>query len=146
MGARTVDEETIRRWIADAIAANSGGSSYLVYTAYLRQATGVNDAPTVVALFENTIGAIVWTRGSTGQYEGTLAGAFTLNKTVCPPTSQYSLIGLWGNNPFEYGFSIRSNDVNTVSIEVFKTSDGSSADLFTAIGNTPIFVEIRVYP
>lgn len=30
---------------------------------------------------ENTIGPIIWTRISAGIYEGTLAGAFTTNKT-----------------------------------------------------------------
>lgn len=33
--------------------------------------------------FNNTIGAIVWTRVSAGTYNGTLTGAFTINKTEC---------------------------------------------------------------
>ncbi len=37
-------------------------------------------APTVIEL-ENTIGPIIWTRSAVGIYFGTLAGAFTLNKT-----------------------------------------------------------------
>jgi hypothetical protein len=36
--------------------------------------------PTVIEL-ENTIGPIVWTRKATGEYSGTLTGAFTANKT-----------------------------------------------------------------
>lgn len=53
-------------------------SSYKVYTALLSQ-TGTN-AP-VATVLENTIGNIVWTRDSTGIYFGTLANAFTENKT-----------------------------------------------------------------
>ena len=51
---------------------------YKKYVALMTQ-TGTA-APTVVVL-ENTIGDIVWTRDSTGIYEGTLTGAFTLDKT-----------------------------------------------------------------
>lgn len=41
------------------------------------------DAPTAVVL-ENTLGGtIVWTRGTTGTYIGTLANVFQTNKTVC---------------------------------------------------------------
>ena len=51
---------------------------YKKYVALMTQ-TGTA-APTVIVL-ENTIGDIVWTRDSTGIYEGTLTGAFTLDKT-----------------------------------------------------------------
>jgi hypothetical protein len=51
---------------------------YKKYIALISQ-TG-SAAPTVVVL-ENSIGDIVWTRDSTGIYEGTLTGAFTLDKT-----------------------------------------------------------------
>lgn len=50
-----------------------------IYTALMTQ-VGTN-APTAQIL-QNTIGAIVWTRLSPGVYKGTLAGTFTLNKTV----------------------------------------------------------------
>jgi len=52
--------------------------TYTKYIALISQ-TSIS-APTVIEL-ENTIGPIVWTRNSTGLYYGTLAGAFTLNKT-----------------------------------------------------------------
>lgn len=45
----------------------------LVYNAWLSQ-TGTN-AP-VVTVLRNTIGDLVWTRGSAGEYFGTLTGAF----------------------------------------------------------------------
>jgi len=50
----------------------------LIYKGLITQ-IGTND-PTVVVL-ENTIGNIIWTRFNTGEYIGTLAGAYTLNKT-----------------------------------------------------------------
>ena len=51
---------------------------YKVYSALISQAGTA--APTVTIL-ENTIGNIVWTRISEGQYQAELANAFTLNKT-----------------------------------------------------------------
>jgi hypothetical protein len=54
-------------------------TKYKVYTALLTQ-TGTN-AP-VATVLENTLGGnIIWTYSSTGEYLGTLAGAFINNKT-----------------------------------------------------------------
>ena len=50
------------------------------YRALISQ-TGTS-APSVIE-FENTIGAIVWTRLAVGKYMGTLVGAFTINKVEC---------------------------------------------------------------
>jgi hypothetical protein len=52
--------------------------TYTKYVALITQ-SGTND-PTVIEL-ENTIGPIIWTRKVTGEYSGTLTGAFTANKT-----------------------------------------------------------------
>jgi hypothetical protein len=52
--------------------------AYQIYTALISQ-SGTN-APTVTVL-ENTIGNIVWTYDSTGEYLGTLTGVFISNKT-----------------------------------------------------------------
>lgn len=52
--------------------------SYKVYTALLTQSG--TDAP-VATVLENTIGDIVWERGSAGNYTGTLTNAFIENKT-----------------------------------------------------------------
>ena len=52
--------------------------TYKKYIALITQST--TNAPTVIEL-ENTIGPIVWTRTAVGVYFGTLAGAFTLDKT-----------------------------------------------------------------
>src|SRR5688572_16305439 len=53
---------------------------YKVYVALLTQ-TGTS-AP-VATVLENTLGGtVVWARGGTGEYTGTLAGAFTADKTT----------------------------------------------------------------
>lgn len=57
---------------------------YKVYTFEIF-ATGLAD-PTLT-IFENTIGSIVWTRDDAGEYTGTLASAFTNNKTWCMLTT-----------------------------------------------------------
>jgi hypothetical protein len=52
--------------------------TYKKYIALISQSS--TSAPTVIEI-ENTIGPIIWTRVGTGIYYGTLAGAFTLDKT-----------------------------------------------------------------
>ena len=56
----------------------NGGRPYKVYTALLTQ-TGTN-AP-VATILENTVGNIVWSYDSTGEYLGTLTGVFISDKT-----------------------------------------------------------------
>jgi hypothetical protein len=58
--------------------ANDMLRNYQRYIALITQTS--TSAPTVIEL-ENTIGPIVWTRKATGEYVGTLSGAFTANKT-----------------------------------------------------------------
>ena len=58
--------------------ANDMLRNYQRYIALISQTS--TSAPTVIEL-ENTIGPIVWTRKATGEYSGTLSGAFTANKT-----------------------------------------------------------------
>jgi hypothetical protein len=59
-------------------AANDMLRNYERYIALITQTS--TSAPTVIEL-ENTIGPIVWSRKNTGEYSGTLSGAFTANKT-----------------------------------------------------------------
>jgi hypothetical protein len=61
--------------------------TYTKYIALITQ-SGTND-PTVVEL-ENTIGPIIWTRISTGVYEGTLTGVFTLDKVYTTLNQVYT--------------------------------------------------------
>jgi hypothetical protein len=103
---------------------------YKKYVALMTQ-TGTA-APTVVVL-ENTIGDIVWTRDSAGIYEGTLTGAFTLDKTY----TMMSVVLVDGIvNVFRF-----SNDVVRVATTNLKNphADYHDSHLFK---NT---IEIRVY-
>jgi hypothetical protein len=59
-------------------AANDMLRNYERYIALISQSSTAD--PVVIEL-ENTIGPIVWTRKATGEYSGTLTGAFTANKT-----------------------------------------------------------------
>ena len=68
----TVSQTLNGRTISDILP------TYKKYIALITQSS--TSAPTVIEL-ENTIGPIVWTRSAVGIYFGTLAGAFTLDKT-----------------------------------------------------------------
>ena len=108
-----------------------GTRPYKVYTALLSQ-SGTN-APTAVVL-ENTLGGtVVWTRNSTGLYTGTLAGVFTVDKTLTLMNTGYTVNGFEGIN--------RVN-VNSVQIQTYLNgptySDGRLA-------NSGASIEIRVY-
>ena len=108
---------------------DDGIRPYKVYTAILTQAD--TDAPAAVVL-ENTLGgAVVWTRNAVGQYFGTLADAFTLNKTFCI-LQDYAWDG-------EVGNTLTPFSVNRIDL-VIVAGDG-----FLVAGN-PAFIEIRVYP
>lgn len=108
--------------------------SYKKYVALLNQ-TAMNDpAPTVL---ENTIGAIVWTRGSTGLYQATLSGAFTVGKTVVFLTNGATnpIVGLIGQ---------ANASANSISVITFDITAGHNfAGTDALLVNTPI--EIRVY-
>ena len=132
MGARIVDQETIQRMIDAAIAANPGGSSYLVYTALMSQ-TGAG-AP-VATVLQNTLGGtVVWTRQDVGDYRGTLAGVFTENKTFVLCSSN----GVVGQIICLAGFGAGNPD----NVTVFNYSDAA----YTVTDNMEAYLEIRVYP
>lgn len=104
---------------------------YKVYTALLTQ-TGAS-APTVSVL-ENTLGGtVVWTRTTTGNYLGTLTGAFTAAKTtilVGSPVSSTSRID-----------AIRPS-VNSISVTTYNGSPAVQTDGLLLEST----LEIRVYP
>lgn len=132
------------------VEITGGSSSYLVYSALLTQSG--TDAP-VATVLQNTLGGtVVWTRNSTGQYLGTLAGAFTLNKTVVPPFDSGNPGGAVNipianslPNSFYYNITTLAS-ADTVQISVYDDTY-TSVDLSTALAgwDTKIFIEIRVY-
>ena len=89
-------------------------------------------APRVVEL-ENTIGPIVWTRVSTGIYNGTLTGAFTADKT-------YSLLS---NAVKDNQAVIYWLNVNTIRIETLELKHPAGTYHDTHLLNNTL--EIRVY-
>jgi len=106
----------------------SGSSDPLVYRALLTQSE--TDAPTATVL-ENTLGGtVVWTYSDVGVYAGTLAAAFTENKTA---VNISGVVGLAAG---------ARNDADTVSVTTF-LSDGVSARN-EVLSST--YVEILVYP
>ena len=104
---------------------------YKAYTALISQENAL--APTVKVL-ENTLGGeIVWTYVSTGLYDGTLAGAFTLDKT----TTMLSVDSI-GN----YGYigGVRALTSNIIRIRTNDSTDSAANNILN--DNT---LEIRVY-
>jgi len=104
---------------------------YKVYTALLTQSS--TNAPTVEVL-ENTIGNIVWSYSTTGEYLATLTGAFVSGKTAIFIQDGAKTAG--GN------YYVTASIVSANVVSVFSSySDFTGAN--NAITNRSI--EIRVY-
>ena len=104
---------------------------YKVYTALISQENAL--APTVKVLENDLGGEIVWTYVSTGLYDGTLAGAFTLDKT----TTMLSVDSI-GN----YGYigGVRAMTSNIIRVRTNDSTDSAANNILN--DNT---LEIRVY-
>lgn len=105
-------------------------SSYKTYTALLSQ-SGSNN-PTSIIL-ENTLGNIVWSRTSTGIYDGTLVGAFPISKSFCMIQKDTFI-------------SVAPQDeslIKRISNDVIRVSTGGGGFADNILDNTSI--EIRVY-
>ncbi len=105
---------------------------YRVYTALLTQS---EENPPVATVLDNTIGDIVWSYSSVGEYTGTLIGAFTLNKTAGFLGSDFANLNSGGR------LSNTNGDIDTVNVQTFNLSTVSQSD--DILLNT--FIEIRVY-
>jgi hypothetical protein len=104
--------------------------TYTKYIALISQTS--TSAPTVIEL-ENTIGPIIWTRGVVGIYFGTLAGAFTLNKT-------YVMLSNVLPNSMVMA---KRRDNNTIEINTTNLHSPTAAYHDTHLLNNTL--EIRVY-
>ncbi len=110
---------------------------YKVYTALLTQSG--TDAP-VATVLENTLGGtLVWTRDTTGQYTGTLNGAFTENKTFI--TSQFNATLTPPSGGYISGILGERNDNDSIHLITFDIPSTDTGD--GILNETPI--EIRVY-
>ena len=129
--APTATPGTNTTQIATMAALQVVARPYKVYTALLSQ-TGTN-APTATVL-ENTLGTVVWTRSNTGQYVGTLTGAFTDQKTI---------IFVNRSNPaataFDTNMAANVININTVGYTTFSNSAYVDGQTNSAS------IEIRVY-
>jgi hypothetical protein len=110
-------------------AANDMLRNYERYIALITQTS--TSAPTVIEL-ENTIGPIAWTRKATGEYVGTLTGAFTANKT-------YATISQALANSIVM-ISTTANDINIITTNLHSPT---AAKHDSHLSNNTI--EIRVY-
>ena len=104
--------------------------TYKKYIALISQSSTA--APTVIEL-ENTIGPIVWTRISTGVYEGTFAGAFTASKT-------YVMLSNVETNSIVMA---ERRDANSIEINTTNLHSPTAAHHDTHLNNNTL--EIRVY-
>lgn len=124
------DGETVKTTAQDIADLGGGGSSYLKYVALLSQYG--TDAP-VATVLENTLGGtVVWTRNDVGEYTGTLAGAFTVNKT----TVNVSI----ASDYFAYVL-LSASTVDALSLYSTQADGSGIDDAFDKA-----FIEIRVYP
>ena len=110
-------------------AANDMLRNYERYIALITQTS--TSAPTVIEL-ENTIGPIAWTRKATGEYVGSLSGAFTANKT-------YAMISNVAADSIVM-ISTTANDINIITTNL-QNPTASKHDSHLS-KNT---IEIRVY-
>lgn len=109
--------------------------SFTSYLANLTQSGTSNPVPNV---FENTLGGdVTWERVGTGQYRGTLAGAFTLGKFFC--TS--SIHGPLGAG---FAFYTRVNELSAPDSINLDVLDDTLTP--TDLADLSIMIEIRVYP
>lgn len=110
---------------------------YKVYVALLTQ-SGTN-AP-VATVLENTLGGtVVWSYEGNGQYEGTLASAFTSNKTTTIINQ-----GQDATSGQLFNITRTNSDVVSVTTGVFNLASDTIAYTNAQLSST--FVEIRVYP
>jgi len=119
-------------------------ATYKVYTAVLTQSSTSAPTPTVL---ENTLGGtIVWGYSSVGTYSGTLAGAFTSQKTFFYASNEAAYNG----GPQLYTQKIRTfARITDGIISLTQTELNFTAGVFSSAGNTNtinnLYIEIRVY-
>ena len=117
--------------------------NYKVYTALLTQnGTGAPSAN----ILENTIGNIVWSYSSAGNYLATLAGAFTSQKTFFYVSSQAG----YNSVPQTYTQNIRTlTRVTDGIVNLNQTNLNFTAGVFSSAGSvndfSNLYLEIRVY-
>ncbi len=117
----TATGDTIQIEGGSALVAGEGiqianDSVRLWHYTYVAQITQTStSAPTVTVIYDDFPDPIVWTRGTTGVYNGTLAGAF--------PTTKTALILNNNNVILENTFDFVRDSNNAVRIRSFNAGD-----------------------
>lgn len=107
------------------------GTEGKTYKAILNQAA--TDAPTVTTLITNELsGPIVWAYTSPGVYTGTLAGAFTADKTFW----LFSLVG----DPTGKVVKLARTSANVLTMSVFAADGTTPAEL---VGSLNLLIEVH---
>lgn len=133
-GTVTASPATTANQVVVKSQLDAAARPYKVYTALLTQ-TGTN-APTATVL-ENTLGGtVVWSRGATGVYIGTLTNTFLSGKTICFATKEGQITSTLGALIY-----LGRNTNDNVIIRVQSTALGFADSLL--VGDS---IEIRVYP
>lgn len=129
---KKITELTEEQRLASLVALRG----YKSYVALLIQS--VTDAPSATVL-ENTIGDIVWTRDIAGRYYGTLANAFTENKTF--------IFFNKNNNVSSSDFVATISTVNDVILlnGVIRYDSENEELVFNMEDTFTVGIEIRVY-
>ncbi len=104
--------------------------TYKKYIALISQSS--TSAPTVIEL-ENTIGPIIWTRSAVGVYFGTLAGAFTADKTYV------TLSNVVANSIV----LSQRKDINSIQLDTTNLQSPTASHHDSHLNNNTL--EIRVY-
>ncbi len=105
-----------------------------VYHALITQSG--TSAPTATVLLNTLGGTVVWTRNSEGNYTGTLAAAFTVNKTP-------RLSGISAGVDVSTVWQVDRIDANSVRLQ--SATNGIGGDLADDLLSAT-FIEIPVYP
>lgn len=111
---------------------------YKCYVALLTQSG--TDAPIPTVLENSLGGTVVWARSGAGNYTGTLASAFTLNKTVT-----FTALNYVDSNTVFCNTQLPSGDSNYVSLFTYYSITDAFTSVLADFGNNTIFIEIRVY-
>jgi len=124
---------------------------YKVYVAELSNFGAGTTAP-VATIFQNTLsGAITWTRNDVGVYIGTLAAAFTSNKSHCitqsmivsnPSIGALGENGVTNTNEWPGQQIANFTSTNTIQLNHFVLAQSGAA---TKSDNMKIFIEIKIY-
>ena len=127
---------TINANFQDVLSA-FGGSSTAFPKRYVALLTQTGTSAPVATVLENTLGGtVVWSYSGIGDYNATLAGAFTENKTFINP----SKICLMSDGSTSDNVSIIRTSANVINVAT-SILDGGSNGVLT---NFPI--SITVYP